>query len=438
MSGQKQITTKIPYITVESFPKLGFFTALRFLEWVSENPRGTISLPTGKTPEHFIKWTQHILYNWNEDKVIDYREKFGLDKINKPILSELSFVQIDEFYPISPDQHNSFYDYVNNYYIKGLGLDPGKALLINSEQILLYNKLHYSEVFPDYTIDLSLRFREAKSSVERIQQQSIFMIDDWCINYENAIREKGGIGFFLGGIGPDGHIAFNTRGSDLHSTTRLTPTNFETQAQAAGDLGGIGISKNRLVITIGLETITYNKDAVALIFAAGEAKADVIKDALESSPKNLYPATVLGKLKNGRFYITESASVKLKDSQDSYYSEGEWNHKKSEKAIVELCKKIDKYAHHLTLEDLEQDSYCRLIPEPKMQVVQMVIDSLKLKLIQGCKEEANQKFYHTGPHHDDIMLGILPHVHRISRNETNSANFSILTSGFTAVTNSFL
>ena len=96
-------------------------------------------------------------------------------------------------------------------------------------------------------------------------------------NMSRKIRDKGGIGFFLGGIGPDGHIAFNTRGSDHHSTTRLTETNFETQAVAASDLGGIEISRNRLVITIGLETITHNPDAVAIIFAAGEAKAPMVK-----------------------------------------------------------------------------------------------------------------------------------------------------------------
>ncbi|HAS57059.1 MAG TPA: glucosamine-6-phosphate isomerase, partial [Algoriphagus sp.] len=75
---------------------------------------------------------------------------------------------------------------------------------------------------------------------------------------EQRIRDLGGIGFFLGGIGPDGHIAFNTRGSHIYSVTRLTETNFETQAVAAGDLGGIEVSANRLVITIGLDTIVYN------------------------------------------------------------------------------------------------------------------------------------------------------------------------------------
>ncbi len=48
-------TTKIPYIIVDNFPRLVFLTALRFLEWVNDNPEGVISLPTVKTLGHFIK-----------------------------------------------------------------------------------------------------------------------------------------------------------------------------------------------------------------------------------------------------------------------------------------------------------------------------------------------------------------------------------------------
>ncbi|MFZ5939635.1 MAG: glucosamine-6-phosphate isomerase [Bacteroidota bacterium] len=438
LSGQKGSTTKIPYITVDNFPKLGFLTALRFLEWVGENPQGVISLPTGKTPEYFIKWTKYLLENWTSKKVTGYKETYGLEGMKKPVLQDLSFVQIDEFYPISSNQHNSFYDYVNNFYIKGFGLDPSRALLINCDKIPLYDGLHFKEVFLDNTIDLSLRYRDAKSSLEEIQQKSVFMIDDWCVRYENAVREKGGIGFFLGGIGPDGHIAFNTRGSDLYSTTRLTPTNFETQAQAAADLGGIEISKNRMVITIGLDTITYNPEAVAIIFAAGEAKADVIRDALENEPSNLYPATVLGRLKNSRFYITNGAAVKLEDSVRQYFISGDWTMEKSERAVIELCRRINKYAHRLTIEDLRNDPYCSMIPGLSLNTVKEVVQSIISKLDKGCAGEANQMFFHTGPHHDDIMLGILPHVHRVSRNETNKAHFLVLTSGFTAVTNIFI
>jgi glucosamine-6-phosphate deaminase len=437
-SGSPEISTGIPFIVVDNFPRLGFLTALRFLEWVNENPEGVISLPTGKTPEYFIVWTKYLLENWDSKKVKEIRAKYGLMNIKKPVLSNLKFVQIDEFYPISSEQHNSFYNYVKKFYLAGFGLEEKNGILINSDAIELAEGKHFSEVFPDSQVDLSLRYRDAKTKLEELQQNSIFAIDDWCTNYESRIREMGGIGFFLGGVGPDGHIAFNTRGSDFHSTTRLTETNFETQAVAAGDLGGIEVSKNRLVITIGLETITYNPEAVAIIFAAGEAKAPIVKDALEKKPSVIYPASVLTKLKNARFYLTSGAASMLESSVDNFYKNGEWTQEKTDRAIIDLCKKLDKYGHHLTLEDLKNDPYCKLIPNLNNDTVKSVIDSTLGKITRGMKPETDQVFYHTGPHHDDIMLGILPHIHRIMREESNKSIFSVLTSGFTAVTNEFI
>ncbi len=438
ISGSPEINTHLPYIVVENFPLMGLLTALRFLEWASENPNGVISLPTGKTPEYFIKWTTHMLENWENKKVKELRSKYGISDMGKPSLKNLQFVQIDEFYPISSRQHNSFYNYVKKYYIGGFGLDEKNALLINSDTIPLVGGCHFSEVFPDNVVDLSLRYREPKSHFEKHQQQSIFAIDNWCTDYEQRIRDKGGIGFFLGGIGPDGHIAFNVRGSDHYSTTRMTKTNFETQAVAASDLGGIEISRNRLVITIGLETITYNPDSVALIFAAGEAKATVVREALEQKPSNLYPASVLSKLEHARFYLTTSAATGLQASVDAYYKEGDWTQEKTDRAVIDLCTKLEKYGHHLTMSDLKADRYCKMIPNLGQDTVTSVIASTEEKFQKGMVREQNQVYYHTGPHHDDIMLGINPHVHRLVRNSTNTSYFSILTSGFTAVTNRFV
>lgn len=434
-SGRKGYTTEMPYVIVPNFPNLGLLTALRFLEWVAENPNGVISLPTGKTPEHFIKWTQYFLDNWDKKEAQKLMNDNGLYLDKKPELKDLHFVQIDEFYPINPEQHNSFFSYVNKYYIQGFGLNPKNALLINCDDIKLANNLSFTEIFPGNKIDLSLRNREANSEFEKLQQESIFNIDNWCTRYEEKIREKGGIGFFLGGIGPDGHIAFNTRGSDHNSTTRLTATNFETQAASAGDLGGIEVSRNRLVITIGLDTISYNPEGVSIIFAAGEAKAPIIKNALESGPNNMYPATVLQRQKNARFYITEGAAIDLKDSVDRYYKTGEWTFEKTTKAIYELCQRIDKYAHNLELSDLQNDEYCKLIPDLSLDRVNEVIGATMQKIEMGLRKEKNQMYLHTGPHHDDIQLGIFPNVVRHLREVSNKFHFAVLTSGFTAVTN---
>jgi len=239
-------------IVVDNFPALGNLTSLRFIEWVQENPEGVISLPTGKTPEFFIKETERLLSGWKTKAVQKELEDWGIDTKIKPEMKGLQFVQIDEFYPINPAQHNSFYYYINKFYMEKFGLDPDRALLINSDEIPLPGNLRHEDVWGDSGVDLSLRYRSPVNKHEKLQRKSIHSIDQWCVEYEDRIREKGGLGFFLGGIGPDGHIGFNIHGADIYSTTRLTQINYETQAAAAGDLGGIEVARKSSVITLSL------------------------------------------------------------------------------------------------------------------------------------------------------------------------------------------
>ncbi|HYW95652.1 MAG TPA: hypothetical protein VE870_08700 [Bacteroidales bacterium] len=437
-SGIENTSTRIPYLLVDNFPELGLLTALRFIEWVAENPNGVISLPTGKTPEYFIRWAKYLLDNWEEKEVQDILSSHGTGHLQKPETKNLRFVQMDEFYPIDSSQHNSFCNYVTEYYIRNFNLSKENCLLINSNEIPLPGGKHFREVFPGHRIDLSLRNREASGEFEILQKEAIYMVDNWCREYEEKIREMGGIGFFLGGIGPDGHIAFNVRGSDHFSTTRLTATNYETQAAAATDLGGIEVSRNRLVITIGLETITWNKEAVVIIFAAGEAKARVVKDALENIEDVLYPGTALHKMKNARFYLTKGAASTLNDSMDRYFKTGEWTFEKTFRAITDLCRRIEKYAMKLTPEDLYNDRYCKLIPGLNENTPEEVRQETIRRIEQGMIREDNQVYLHTGPHHDDIMLGMLPHVIQQLRQPGNIFHFSVLTSGFTSVTNELI
>ncbi|KAA3662465.1 MAG: hypothetical protein DWQ10_02320 [Calditrichaeota bacterium] len=306
---------KIKTIVVDNCPALGKLAAFRFLEWVQQNPEGIISLPTGKTPEHFIKWVMYLMGSWHDKSLHAAMEEFGLDPAVKPDMSGLHFVQIDEFYPINPQQSNSFLQYINNFYIKGFGLNSKKAQLIDCSTIGLRKHETLESIWSDGEVDLSLRYRPGRTGKERRQKTLIEAIDQWCVEYEMKIRSLGGIGFFLGGIGPDGHIGFNVQGSDHYSTTRLSPTNYETQAAAASDLGGIEIARKRLVITIGLGTIVYNPQCTAIIIAAGEAKAKIVADAVRKDKNIHYPATALQDLPQARFYITKGAAKLLPERQ---------------------------------------------------------------------------------------------------------------------------
>ena len=431
-------TTKIPYIVVDTLPKLGLLTSLRFLEWASINPKGVISLPTGKTPEYFIKWTQKILNNWNNPKIRSLCKENGLELTKKPDLSNLAFVQIDEFFPINPIQKNSFYDYILNYYVKGFGLNKNNCLLINCEDILKTDIDNIENIFQNRKVDLSLRYRDPENKNEEYQKNFIYKTDQWCSDYEEKIRSLGGIGFFLGGIGPDGHIAFNIKGSDHNSTTRLLETNFETQAAAASDLGGINIARSRLVISIGLQTITNKPDAIALIIAAGDAKSAIVRDSIESGPDIQYPASVLTRLEGARFYLTEGASSKLSDVVNKELFTSDWNKKKIAREIIDLSKRLNKFGHWLTKDDLINDPICSKIPSLDDNTVPNFLDSMKKKIHKAIELYSGETFLHTGPHHDDIMLGYLPHVSHLIRDPNNNHIFANLTSGFTSVTNQFL
>ena len=413
-------TSRIPYIISQNVPDLGRKLAQRFLDWVEQHPNGCVSLPTGKAAGDFLKNLKLMKTERNVD------------------FSGLHFVQMDEFYPITPAQHNSIFHFVEEQYLKGLGFDPDKALLINCDEIPLYQGWHFSKVFPDSIVDLSLRYREPQNTMEEIQQQSIICIDDWCDRYEDKIRELGGIGFFMSSTGSDGRIAFNMRGSNLHSCTRLTATNFPTQADAANDLGGFNISKHRLVITLGLETVKYRPDAVIIVYAAGESNAEIIRKTLESEPSTRYPGSAFHGMPNACFYLTPGSASRLQDSINRYYDKDHWNFEKTERAVLGLCKTINRYAHKLTLEDLKNDTRCSMIPNLSLETVQEVIRDVEAKLHKGVVPFENEVIYHTGPHHDDIMLGIMPMINRQMRSPSNKIHFAIMTSGHHSVTNGFM
>jgi len=435
---------KIKVVEVPNFPSLGKIVSLRFIEWLQLNPDGVISLPTGKTPEYFIKWTKFYLENWDKEEVKKELDAWGIDFKNKPDMKNYWFVQIDEFYPMDPERENSFNYYIRKFYIEGFGLDPKKAILMNTYTTGMDKDLNLFHIFPDGKVDLTLRYRMPKSEIEKRQKEAIYEIDRYCMEYEKRIEELGGIGFFLGGIGPDGHIAFNIKGSDHNSTTRVLKINYETAAASATDLGGIENSRDKAVMTIGLATINKNPTTTAIIMAAGESKAGVVRDAIENEPDILYPATSLQKLKGARFYLTSGAASLLKgrkiEKLRKYKSIPE---NEKEKILVDISHKVNKKIVDITLEDVRNDIYGKVLVEKGeiknlKRITKDIEKKFKERIQRGIREIENTTFLHTAPHHDDIMLGYLPYILHLVRKPTNKHFFATLTSGFTSVTNNYL
>lgn len=437
----------IQTLTVDNYIVLGQLIALRFLEWSGLNPGGVVALPTGKTPEFFIKWLQYYLDNWEEESKNGIIAKLG---IQKPDFKSLHFFQLDEFFPINPEHERSFRYFVKKYYIDVLGFDPNKTHLINTyflneeERQMLGGANNLGEVFVDGIVDLSLRIRPATTKQGQFQQRAIRMFDDFCTRYENKIRSLGGIGFFLGGIGPDGHIAFNVKGSSPFSHTRLTGLNYESQAAAAGDLGGITLVKQKAVITMGLETITYNPDCVAVIIAAGQSKAKVVAGSVLNPPTQAFPATCLQKLPNARFFITEASAIKLPKSHEGLtkdFSASDSSQQLVLRLAIDDALRVGKPIDQLIKEeysDLELDFLEQLSGKSVTLLLSEVKDHIESNISKGLNIGENEVVLHTGPHHDDIELAYFPYLHHLVRSKSIVNHFAYCTSGYTSVTSAYL
>lgn len=76
-----------------------------------------------------------------------------------------------------------------------------------------------------------------------------------CLEYEEKIKRVGGVDLFFGGIGPNGHIAFNEPGSSLSSRTRVKTLAHETLLANSRIFGGDVSSVPKLALTVGVQTV---------------------------------------------------------------------------------------------------------------------------------------------------------------------------------------
>ena len=104
-------------------------------------------------------------------------------------------------------------------------------------------------------------------------------LDKECEEYELAILDAGGIDLFLGGVGEDGHLAFNEPFSSLNSTTRVVTLTQDTIEVNSRFFGGDTSLVPKQAMTVGVETVCSANEV--LILAFGSKKARVVAQAIE-------------------------------------------------------------------------------------------------------------------------------------------------------------
>jgi glucosamine-6-phosphate deaminase len=107
-----------------------------------------------------------------------------------------------------------------------------------------------------------------------------------CQAYEDKITAYGGIQLFLGGIGPDGHIAFNEPGSSMTSRTRVMYLNDETVEANSRFFDGDTSQVPKSSLTVGVGTVMDSEEV--LIICTGGAKALAVQKCLEEAVNHMW------------------------------------------------------------------------------------------------------------------------------------------------------
>jgi glucosamine-6-phosphate deaminase len=140
-----------------------------------------------------------------------------------------------------------------------------------------------------------------------------------CENYEKKIAKLGGVELFIGGIGPDGHVAFNEPGSSLSSLTRVKTLTYDTIVANSRFFGNDINKVPKTALTVGVKTVMDAREV--LIIISGHNKARALQKVVEEGVNHMWTVSALQLHPRGIIVCDDAATVELKVSTVNYFKD---------------------------------------------------------------------------------------------------------------------
>ena len=140
-----------------------------------------------------------------------------------------------------------------------------------------------------------------------------------CDDYEKRIESAGGIDLFLGGVGEDGHLAFNEPFSSMSSRTRIKTLTEDTILVNSRFFGGDVNQVPKLALTVGVATVLSAQEVIVLAF--GSKKARAVKEGVEGAYSHQWTITGLQTHRHGILVTDEAAAGELKVNTYKYFKD---------------------------------------------------------------------------------------------------------------------
>ena len=221
-----------------------------------------LGLPTGSTP------------------LGTYQKLIELHKAGKVSFKNVVTFNMDEYVGIPKEHPQSYHSFTWNNFFSHIDIRPENVNILNGNAPVL----------------------EAE-----------------CEAYERRIKAIGGIHLFLGGVGADGHIAFNEPGSSLHSRTRIKTLTRDTVIANSRFFNNDMDLVPKQALTVGVGTVMDAKEV--LIMVNGHNKARALYQAVEGSVNHIWTISALQLHPKGIIVCDESATEELKVGTYRYFKE---------------------------------------------------------------------------------------------------------------------
>ena len=239
------------------------FVARRIREFApSSNKPFVLGLPTGSTPLGL------------------YKALIALHKAGKVSFRDVVTFNMDEYVGLPREHEQSYYSFMWSQFFSHLDIQKSNVNILDGNASNL----------------------EAE-----------------CSSYEARMKAVGGIHLFVGGVGADGHIAFNEPGSSLTSRTRIKTLTTDTKVVNSRFFGGDADQVPSTALTVGVGTIMDSKEVIILV--TGRSKARALHHAIEQGVNHMWTVTCLQLHPKALIVADEDATDELKVGTVKYFRE---------------------------------------------------------------------------------------------------------------------
>ena len=207
-----------------------------------------------------------------------YKELTKLDKQGTVSFKNVVTFNMDEYVNLAEDHPESYHSFMDKYLFSHVDISKENINILNGNA-------------PDLEAE--------------------------CASYEEKIKQAGGVALFVGGIGPDGHIAFNEPGSSLSSRTRIKTLTYDTIVANSRFFDNDIDKVPKTALTVGVGTVLDAEEV--LVIVNGHNKARALRHAIEAGVNHMWTISALQMHTKGIIVCDEEATVELKVGTVKYF-----------------------------------------------------------------------------------------------------------------------